>query len=167
MREESSAEQAAWERICAKGRERLKARLAEHKVSVVPLPPSFDNILVLRLPLKEKVTAGGIILNATSKHGEWQAEPESEGILVGAGLQALDYLRAHGIVVGDHVEIGRFAGWEREAKLIADGKNTARVLYMKSADILRSFDFGERLAANELAIDYNAETGEHFVRIVT
>ena len=167
MLETDIAEQAAWNKICAAGRERLKKRLAEHKVTAIPGPPSFDNVLVLRLPLKERKTEGGIILNATTKFGDWEAEPESEGILVAAGLQALDSFRSHDIVIGDHVEIGRFAGWEREAKLDASGNKTARMLKLKAADVNKSFDHGERLEAGLIELAWDPEAREHYFRIVT
>jgi co-chaperonin GroES (HSP10) len=143
---------------------KLLARLKEYGVTAVPTPPSFDNILVMRLPLKERTSKGGIILDATETHGEWKAEPVAEGILCGAGLQALDELRSHGILVGDHVEIGRFAGWEKEARLSGAENGRARILTMKVGDILRSFDLGERLNVGAMKLEWDDTREQHVIR---
>lgn len=157
----------SWDKLQADAKKRLAARLKEHKVDAPPSPPSFDNIIVLRLPVVEEKTESGLIKSAVVGAGGWEAEPKSEGILCAAGLQALDTFRDHGILVGDHVEIGRFAGWEREAKLDAKGNNTARMILMLAADVKRSFDLGTRLAKGEMEIYWDEEAGEHHIRPIT
>ena len=61
-------------------------------------------------------TAGGIEIPATS-----QLRPFM-GILMGAGLQALDKLHDHGIKIGDRVLYGKFAGVIEEWDRIIEGR---------------------------------------------
>jgi co-chaperonin GroES (HSP10) len=144
---------------------KLLARLKEYGVNEIPSPPSFDNVLVMRIPRKERKSAGGIHLDVTQSFGEWKAEPLSEGILCGAGLQALDQLRAHGILVGDHVTFGRFSGWEDEIKLNAvDQNGSARIMLMLVGDIKRSFDLGERFNAGTMKQEFDDELQQHVIK---
>lgn len=133
----------AWRKLNAEANARLEARIAEHQVQVLPYMPIADNILVLRLPAppKKTQTAGGLYIPETSQEEE---EPLSEGILIQAGCAARDVLRDHGVLLGDLVQIGRFAGWEKEFKADARGQGK-RILQMKDRDVLGSIDLHARL----------------------
>lgn len=155
----------AWAALEASAKERLAARLKEHGVSTMPYMPMADNILVLRLPPPptETKTDGGIFIPQTS---QVEPEPTSEGVLVQAGCAARDVLRAHGILLGDLVQIGRFAGWERA---IGEDKKGKRILQMKERDVLGSFDLHERLWGKKpsMRIVFDADTEEHRVVPIT
>jgi co-chaperonin GroES (HSP10) len=158
----------SWERIYLQGKIRLAERLKEHGVKVEPYMPMADNVLVLRLPpppTKVK-TEGGLFIPETAQE---EPEPLSEGILVQAGMLARDVLRAHGIVLGDHVQIGRFAGWEKEFAADKTGKSAKRILQMKERDILGSFDLFERLFGEHrsMQIIFDPETEEHRIVPIT
>ena len=149
----------AWAELDLVAADRLATRLKEHGVTVMPYMPMADNILVLRLPPPaiETKTGGGIFIPETS---QVEPEPNSEGILVQAGCSARDVLRAHGILLGDRVQIGRFAGWERA---LDEDKRGKRILQMKERDVLGSFDLHERLWGKKptMRVSFDRETEEH------
>lgn len=158
----------AWARLIEEGKKRLAERLHEHGVKVEPYFPMADNILVLRLPPppKETQTKGGLFIPETSQE---EPEPLSEGILVQAGCLARDVLRAHGILLGDHIQIGRFAGWEKEFAADKTGKSAKRILQMKERDVLGSFDLYDRLSGPtpSMKIFHDPETDEHRIVPIT
>jgi co-chaperonin GroES (HSP10) len=149
----------AWATLELQARGRLVARLKEHGVATMPYMPISDNILVLRLPAPpvETKSDGGIYIPETSRT---EPEPLSEGVLVQAGAQARDILRSHGVMLGDLVQIGRFAGWERA---IGEDKKGKRILQMKERDVLGSFDLHERLWGKtpSMRIVFDYDTEEH------
>jgi len=159
------SEAAAWGALEREAKKRLAERLKDHKAPPLPYMPGFNNVLVLRLPSEptKTVTAGGIHIPQTAQEEE---EPKSEGILVQAGLMARDTLRAHGYLLGDKVQIGRFAGWEKEFRLDNAGTNKSKILQMKDQDILGSFDLHDRLwgDAPTMEIVFDIETSEHRIR---
>lgn len=151
----------AWVELELAAKLRLAIRLKEHGVASMPYMPMADNILVLRLPPPpvETKTDGGLYIPETSQK---EPEPTSEGVLVQAGCAARDVLRAHGIMLGDIVQIGRFAGWERA---LDEDKKGKRILQMKERDVLGSFDLHERLwgAKPTMRIVFDQDTEEHRV----
>jgi co-chaperonin GroES (HSP10) len=155
----------AWGKLFAESRARLVARLKDHGVATMPYMPMADNILVLRLPPPpiETKTGGGIFIPETS---QVEPEPNSEGVLVQAGCLARDVLRSHGILLGDHVQIGRFAGWERA---LDEDKKGKRILQMKERDVLGSFDLHDRLWGPKptMRIVFDHDTEEHRIVPIT
>lgn len=158
-------EKAAWAEINKDAKKRLADRLKEHGAPPTPYMPGFNNVLVLRLPSEptKTVSAGGIHIPQTAQEEE---EPKSEGILVQAGIGARDTLRDHGYLLGDKVQIGRFAGWEKEFRLDAKGGNQKKILQMKDQDILGSFDLHDRLWGSRptMEIVWDEDTEEHRIR---
>lgn len=155
---------AAWKALEHEAQKRLKKILAAAELEV-PYAPNADTVLVLREPSQQakKVTAGGI--HIPEKYQE-EPEPESTGTLVGGGLAALDYFRDHGLLVGDRVQIGRFAGWEKEFHLDQKGENKRKILQMKTGDILGSFDLKERLWGDKPTMEIVYEDGQHWIRAI-
>jgi chaperonin GroES len=116
---------------------KLDDRRKKHGIPPNPYLPMGKNVLVFRLPAEE-VTAGGIIIADSAK------EPKPYGVLVGAGLAALDVMGDHLIELGDIVWFGRFAGWEKEIERDPEGKGKV-ILQCKIEDILGSVDALDRI----------------------
>lgn len=161
-------EAQAWEALQKEAKKRLGERLKEYNAPKTPYMPGFNNVLVLRLPAPpiRTHTDGGLEIPESARE---EPEPKSEGILVQAGLEARDTLRAHGYLLGDKVQIGRFAGWEKEFHLDSKGKNTRKILQMKDQDIIGSFDLDDRLwgAKPTMEIVWDAETEQHRIQPIT
>ncbi len=129
--------------------------------------PGADNVLVLRIPPPpvKKVTAGG--LHIPEKFQE-EEEPESEGYLLAGGPMALDSFLDEGYVIGDKVQIGRFAGWEKEFNADRLGTSKPKILQMKAGDIIGSFDLLERMegAKPTMACTLDPSTERHVIRVL-
>lgn len=133
----------------------LTDRISKFNIPPAPYLPQGKNVLVFRLP-SETRTAGGLYVP------EEHAEAKSNGILVGAGLEAMDVMLDALIELGDEVFFGRFAGWEKEFARDPEGKGRA-ILQMKIEDILGSRDALERVKDYELKFDKsNGEEWGHF-----
>lgn len=131
---------------------KLETRRKQYGIPPIPYLPQGKNVQVFRIP-DQSVSAGGIIIPDT------HSEPQPVGVLVAAGLAALDIMADNLIEVGDVVWFGRFAGWEREVSRIAEGKGV-KVLQMKIEDVLGSVDAVDR-SSKRYRVVRDAETGEH------
>lgn len=127
---------------------KLDERRKKYNIPPAPYGCFGDDIIVYRLPYEEKV--GMIYLPQND-----EAEPESRGVLVAAGLGALDVLADHLGEVGDIVWFGTFDGEEKHA---GAGKK-GRFLQMKISAIRGSEDKLER--EQNYTVVRDAETGQH------
>ena len=116
---------------------KLEERMKQYGIPPIPGLPMGKTILVFRIPPQEK-TAGGLFIPETE-----QGEQEV-GVLLAAGLGALDILKAALIEIGDVVWFGRFAGTNRTVRREA-GSKSEQITPMKVEDIQLSVDAFERL----------------------
>jgi chaperonin GroES len=130
---------------------KLEERRKLYGIPETPYLPMGKNVLVFRMP-SETRTAGGLWVAESAQ------EPKPMGVLVAAGLGALDVMADHLVELGDVVWFGRFAGWEKEIQRDPEGKGK-QILQMKVEDVLGSVDALERVPAYEAVRD--SETGEH------
>lgn len=127
---------------------------------------AFDRIMVAQLSGKEKAGDTTIILPGVSQDREMREAPK--GIIVGAGLLALDELRANGIDLGHMVTFIRNAPF----RLIVDnvnGKDCPALLF-RAGDVCGSEDLAEAIRTGEAKIevrevknDYGVVSREHFL----
>lgn len=157
-----------WNALYGAGVKRA-AKLLKDAGLTQPYAPGGDTVLVMRLPPPPVAKTYGDGLIVKPEKFQEEEEPKSEGYLIAAGPKALDAFLDAGYLPGDLVQIGRFAGWEKEFVLDQKGKNKKKILQMQSGDILGSFDLLERLdgpeATMEMRLDY--ETEEHVIRPLT
>lgn len=125
----------------------LTERRRKYDIPSLPYLPMGKNVLVFRLP-EETKTAGGLYVPETAQ------QYKHEGILIGAGLAALDIMVHHLIEIGDVIWFGRFAGWDEEVARDAAGKGR-RIVQMKLEDILGSVDALDRVNG------YNIERNQY------
>jgi hypothetical protein len=101
------------------------------RVTVWRLPPiDYDPTSKLWVPL-----------NAQS--------PNVIGVLVAAGMSALDYLESNGCTLGHHVKFERFAGWEHDDQT-PEHKRGSRFLHINDRQILESLDLMNDLEAGRV-----------------
>lgn len=120
----------------------LAARTKQYNIPPLPYLPMGKNVLVYRMPMETK-TAGGLYIAETAR----VAKPM--GILVAAGLAALDVLSDHLVEIGDIVWFGRFHEYEEEVKRDPEGKGQT-ILQMKAEDVNGSVDALERVRDYEV-----------------
>jgi hypothetical protein len=125
--------------------------------------PAFNKILVAQIPEEESETYGGetglIIKTEVAKTRELVEAPR--GVIVGAGLQALDVLRSNGMDIGHTVGFTRLAPFRRPFATIGGEKLTLIVLV--AGDIVDSEDLGQQLRARKVRVV--AKQNEEGVRI--
>jgi len=135
---------------------KLEERMKQYSIPPIPGLPMGKTILVFRVPPVEK-TAGGLYI-PESDQGEQEI-----GVLLAAGLGALDILKAALIDIGDVVWFGRFAGTNRTVRREAAQK-AEQITAMKVEDVQISVDALERLKKydiKEFEVD-GEPTGQHF-----
>lgn len=133
---------------------KLTERRKLYDIPAAPYLPLGKNILVFRLP-SETVTASGLLIVEDAQ------EPKPMGVIIAAGLGALDVLDSHLVEIGDIVWFGRFAGWEKEVQRDPGGKGK-RILQMKVEDVLGSVDAIERSKDYEILL--NEEENHIYVK---
>ena len=135
--------------------ELLAERRRTYDIPELPYLPCGKVVLVFRLP-NETRTSGGLFLAETAQ------EPKTMGVLVGAGLEAMDILKDHLIEIGDIVWFGKFEGWEHEVKRDAENKGK-QINQFKVDGILGSVDAIERVQGKNPThrLVYDAEAGQH------
>ncbi len=115
----------------------LVARAKEYGFDLPSDAPWGDRVIVWRLPAIEKTDSGLYM-------PENRDEPHVLGVLVAAGMRALDELETNGITLGHMVKWERFAGWEHDDQT-PEHKRGARFLHLNSRNILTSLDLKEGL----------------------
>ncbi len=141
--------------------EKLEERQKQYGIPPIPYLPAGKVVLVYRLP-SETRTAGGLFIAETAQ------EPVSQGVLLSAGLEALDVLKDHLIEIGDVVWFGKFEGWETEVQ--RDPENRGKQINQFKVDgVLGSVDAIERLQGKTQThrLAYNEELGEHYYEETT
>jgi hypothetical protein len=101
---------------------------------------------------------GEIVLAPIGKKRERESNPE--GVLVGAGLQALDELRSNGIDLGHQVTFIRQAPWRKRVDLV-DG-HEYHVLLLRVGDLIGSLDLANFLREGRVKIGFDEKTNEHY-----
>lgn len=136
---------------------KLAERIKQYEIPAIPGQPIGDICLVYRIPSVEK-TAGGLYIPETTQ------DVEERGVLLAAGLTALDKLVDHGVEIGDIVEFARYAGKERIVER-KDGAKGKTMLRMKVDDIQLSEDLVERMRDMEIVREEVEGGGQqHFLK---
>lgn len=114
--------------------------------------PAFNKVLVAQIPEtgEESDTYAGthIIKTETVKKRDVVEAPR--GVIVGAGLQALDELRSNGIDIGHTVGFTRLAPFRRRCGIIAG--EVIQLIVLVAGDIVDSEDLGEALRTRQCRV---------------
>lgn len=105
---------AAWDKLYAEASRTRDQRIVEYGAPDLKWASCQDIALVYRLPSKEKAKMhkGLIHIPEVAQTDEM---PYSIGVLIWAGLEAMDVLESHGVLPGDLVKFARYAGEEEAA----------------------------------------------------
>lgn len=120
----------------------LVARAKEWGFDIPSDAPWGDRIVVWRLP-PLRPTETGLWLP------ENFSEPHVLGVLVAAGMRALDEIESNGITLGHYVKFERFAGWEHN-DTTPEHKRGSRFLYLNARNILSSIDLKDQLESGSV-----------------
>lgn len=122
--------------------------------------PSFDVCFVQQISRFEGETYGNgnlIVMTDTTKQRVNEETPR--GVLVSAGLNALDCLRSNGIEPGHIVSFMRLAPWRMPIENL-DGKDF-HMMILRVGDITGSEDLSAALARGECRITWDEQSKQH------
>ncbi len=147
----------------------LKKRIKEFAIPPAALnrQPLWDKVIIWRLDTREEKTAGGLYIpeKVTHKDGtesDLQTIISHRGVLLKAGLRALDSLRDYEVELGHIVHFGRYAGQdETVVKRGAGAADEAHIVVLSLAEITSSEDLALNLSNGTASIEYDDATGQH------
>jgi len=124
--------------------------------------PLFNKVLVWQIPLDESEAYGGGLILKTDRVKGKELTEAPRGVIVSAGLQALDELRSHGCDVGHTVSFTHLAPFRKFLPAIA-GKEPSLVI-LHSGDIFDSEELAENLKTRKCRVITRENEGaiEHF-----
>lgn len=118
---------------------------------------SFDRILVHQIAKNDKETYGDTSILMPQVSQVREREEANRGILVSAGLKALDNLRSNGIDIGHIINFIRLSPWRMPVDCI-DG-TYLYIMILRDGDIIGSEDLADDLLHGKVSVK-NVE-GEH------
>lgn len=130
--------------------ELLEARRWEYLIpdGMFAVQAAYDRILIAQIssaPRETFVEGGTLIMPATTQARV--TEEASRGIVVSAGLVALDNLRSNGIDVGHIIRFIRNAPWRMEVDNVEG--HVIHALVMRDGDVIASEDLATALRKGE------------------
>lgn len=125
---------------------------------------AYNKILVWQIPLEESDTYGqaGVILKTDARKGKELTEAP-RGVIVSAGLRALDELRSNGLDLGHTIYFTHLAPYRLRLPMVAGKEPTLVILH--SGDVFASEDLASSLKSGECKIvakDNADGVTEHF-----
>lgn len=123
--------------------------------------PAFDRVLVHQLAQVPGLThvPGGVIHKVDNAEVR-ELESSPQGVVVAAGLGALDALRSNGIDLGDIVDFAYHAPLRKRVDKTERGDDVW-VILLQAGDIVGSADLAERIQQGEARIEFDAENYQH------
>jgi co-chaperonin GroES (HSP10) len=170
---------ARWEELEQLSSLLLATRTRELRLPEIPFQPTDDDVMVYRLQAKEQKTEGGIVIpDHTLDVDEGRTIAHQKvinlGLLLKAGCTARDWMRSHGVLIGDIVKWGKYSGEETPVHWFTGGtvRSMEDVLLLNVRDIRGSFDLDTRLWGPEqlmkiVFVADDAGRGMHLVKPVT
>ena len=105
-----------------------------------------------------KTTEAGIHYSDRGKTMEEESNPE--GIIVAAGLTAMDQLVCHGFGLGHKVSFIKQAPFRKRVDNIGGREKYA--IMIQTGDIVGDFDLNLMLRSGEISLHFNPESKEHY-----
>lgn len=130
----------------------LIERAKELGFEIPTFQPRADQVVVWRLP-PLTVTHTGIIIPDDHQ------SPHVKGVLIAAGLKAMDSFESEGIELGHIVIFKRFAGWETNDQT-PEAMRGQKLLMIHASDIIGSDDLRQDLEAGRVKV-IRGEDGRH------
>jgi hypothetical protein len=142
----------------------LEQRCRQYALPAWPYQPAYDRIVVYMLPedmaLRETFASDGAILKPNQTR-DYQKRTSPRAIIVAAGIQAMDHLRANMIDLGHRVWVARLSPWRH----VVDRKIGGEVefMFLRSSEIVGSEDTLQMMFDGKIDIVVG-EDGQHHYR---
>lgn len=121
------------------------------------LRAAFDRVLIYQIETNPSGKLGRFFMTELGKDADKRSAPR--GVLVDAGLAALDSLRSHGIDLGHIVNYVHVNPLRIQVDFV-DGKRP-QVLVMIDRDIVASEDLADIIKSGAARVDFIADRGKH------
>jgi hypothetical protein len=140
----------------------LERRRWEHGITdgAFRFQPAFDRVLIHQISQwKGDCAAPGskIVMSPISRKKEHEANPE--GVIVAAGLRAMDELVSNGMDLGHMVTFIRQAPWRKRVGFVRGVPVYAIIL--RTGDIMGSEDLSSMIRDGTMKIVHDEENNEH------
>jgi len=122
---------------------------------------TFEKILLYKVEDDGGATFGGGLIAKPDDVRAREAQEAPRGIIISAGLGALDVMRSNGIGLGDLVTFTRGAVTRIRVGYVGGLQEWATVIY--ADDISASLDLADRLKSGEVTLE-RGESGKHFYK---
>ena len=133
----------------------LEARRLEHGIpdGAFKMQCVYNRILVWQLPESEDERYQGTSIIMTSRTQERERDIAPRGVIVSAGLSAMDYLRSNGMDLGHIVNFVRLSPYEWRCDIVGRGiPQECKIL--QAGDIIGSEDLAVALRNGECRVVY-------------
>lgn len=133
----------------------LDRRVKEFSIPQWPGEATYARILVYRIPDKaaarETFVEGGMLVKpeTTQSNDEFRSP---RGVIVSAGLQAMDVLRGHGMQLGELIWMSSYTPWRFEVDTKKDGK-PVEFYFMQAGDVSLSEDLLAARKAGKIKVE--------------
>lgn len=125
-------------------RKRLKYGITNGAFKV---QPAFDRVLLRQIPFDEGETYGKSTIFKTQHTMNRQTNEAPRGVIISAGLEAMDYLHGHGMAVGHTVRFIKQLAWQMPIDTVNNKELYVTPLIV--GDIVASEDLADALASGE------------------
>jgi hypothetical protein len=117
----------------------LSEQIRKYKLPMWPYQPAYDRIVVYMLPedmaTRDTYAKGGVVVKPDAVKSQ-QKTVTPRGIIVAAGLGAMDHLRSNCIDLGHIVWVARFSPWRHVVERTTEGD--IEFMFLRSGDIVGS-----------------------------
>ena len=121
----------------------------------------FDRVFIYQVDSMEfKVARPGSKIITSTVTSDNLRTSNPEGVLVSAGLPALDQLMSNGIRLGDKVAFCQNYIWRKKVDWTSDGREEY-IATLLAGDIVGSFDLNDRLSDGTFSLSHTAPTRDN------
>lgn len=119
----------------------------------------YDRIYVYQVAWDQKGTFGDGLIHKSDVTKDRDRVQAPLGIIISAGLRAMDVLRSNGMDLGHTAGLIRLAPYRIECDTV--GGKTIEILVMNSGDLVGSEELAKALRSREARIVYDDELKQH------
>lgn len=145
----------------------LDRRIAEYNIPEWPGQAMYGRIIVYRIPDKaaerETFNEGGVIVmpEELAAGKKWRAP---RGVIVSAGLLAMDVLYGNGIGLGDMIWMASHTPWrfEVDSKVKGSKVESTEFFFMQAGDAVLAEDLFEKIKSGAVKAVRGADGKHHY-----
>jgi hypothetical protein len=135
----------------------LEKRVKEYDIPSWPGEAQFERIIVFQIPAEADAQEKIGSLFVPQKTRDAQLAKSPRGIVVSAGLKALDIMYSHGMELGEMIWLASWSPFRVQTE-VKSGGATVEFFFMSVGDIILSEDMKARFASGEVYLQLQGDT---------